>query len=702
MKNIRWAVFVSGAAAVIAQTVLIREGLSLFGGYELISGILLSFWLVWAGIGSFFFSRLHIRSSPTTVYAVLLTVLSVCLVLSLTVSRFTLRIFALPFGEVIPLHMIIVITMITLAPTCTVFGMLFPAASRIIDPEKVYLLEGIGAFVGGIAASFVFINIMPPFGIILSMIIVLLACTSLITTKKLLVVPALLCLLFFQIPRIEWVLREQQLGGQELVGLEESRFGVIAVTRMQDQLNFYTNGVFDFSYPDPYSSEEAVHYPLLLHPRPRTVLLIGGGAGHCIEQIQKHPSVEDITYVELDPRLLTVAEEFIGGGGRSENLHIVFGDARYFVKTTGDSFDVIILNLPDPVNAQLNRFYTQEFFGEVKTILHRDGIFSLRISAPSDIISPLFGQFLNTIDRSLRTSFSSILHLPAARTTFIASDQERSMDPVPVVLARAVHDRDLDLEYVNEYYFSFDFTSERLQYLEQQIASASGILNTDVKPACYYFTMMLWGGIVSEGVRDLFSRLFMLPPLLFLIPLACVFFFFRRRSMIYLSVFTIGASEIATEILLIVLFQIFYGYLYGWIGAIIACYMLGLACGTVFYLRSPLIRGQYVRILSHVETAMALYCAFIIAVLLLKMPGAGIVIFLLIFCGGFLGGLHFPLSVKIMRRRNAGMVYGIDLIGSSLGALITSIIFIPILGLVYTLILFVIVNLLVSWGLRTI
>jgi spermidine synthase len=703
MKNMRWAVFVSGAAAVIAQTVLIREGLSLFGGYELISGILLSLWLVWAGIGSFIFSRVRVRGSPTTVYGVLLAVLSVFLVFSLTVFRYALRIFALPFGEVIPLHLIVVIAMIALAPTCAVFGMLFPSASRIINPEKVYLMEGIGAFAGGIAASFLLIQIMPAYGIILSMVIVLLACMSLLTKKKLLVMPAVLCLLFFQIPHIEWFLREQQLGGQELVGLEESKFGVIAVTRMHDQLNFYTNGVFDFSYPDRYSSEHAVHYPLLLHPQPHAVLLIGGGIGHCIEQIQKHPSVENITYVELDPRLLTVGEQFIGRAVKGNTqVRNVFGDARYFVKTTDDSFDVIILNLPDPVNAQLNRFYTQEFFCEVKRILRSNGIFSLAISAPADIISPLFGQYLNTIDRSMRASFSSILHLPAARTTFIAGDHVADIDSVPAVLSRRIQQRKLDLEYVSEYYFAFDFTAEKLRYLRQQIVQADGIMNTDVRPVCYYYTMMLWGGLVSEGVRDIFNRLFTLHPLLFLIPLTCIFLFFRRRSMVYVSVFTIGASEISTVIILIVLFQIFYGYLYGWIGAIIACYMLGLACGTLFYMRSSLIRGKYVKLLSHVEIAMAVYCALIAAVLLFKIPGAHIVIFMLIFCGGFLGGLHFPLSVKIMRRRNAGMVYGIDLIGSSLGALITSIIFIPILGLVYTLVLFVIVNLLVGCGLRTI
>ncbi|UCC12887.1 MAG: methyltransferase domain-containing protein [candidate division WOR-3 bacterium] len=703
MKDVRWAVFTSGAAAVIAQTVLIREGLSLFGGYELISGILLSMWLVWAGIGSFFFSRLRFRGRTTTVYAVLLAVLSMCLVYSLVISRYALRIFGLPFGEVIPLHIVVVITMIMLAPTCFVFGMLYPSASRIISPEKVYLLEGIGAFLGGIAVSFFFVQIMPPCGIILSMIIVLLVCLGLLTSKKLLTIPLVLCLLFFQIPSIEWFLREQQLGRQELVGLKESKYGVIAVTKMHGQLNIFTNGVFDFSYPDQYSTEQAVHYPLLLHRQPRSVLLIGGGVGHCIEQIQKHPSIENITYVELDPSLLTVGEQFIGrtANGKAQ-VHYVFGDARYLVKTTDESFDVIILNIPDPVNAQLNRFYTREFFGEVRKVLRSDGLFSLGISAPADIIGPLFGQFLNSIDRSLRASFTSILHLPAARTTFIAGEHVENIDSIPDVLSRRIRERNLDLEYVSEYYFAFDFTAEKLRYIEQQVAHSDGIMNTDARPVCYYFTMMLWGGIVTDGMRNLFSRLFTAHPLLFLLPLVGILLFFKRRSMVYLSVFTIGASEISAEIILIVLFQIFYGYLYGWIGAIIACYMLGLACGTFFYMRSSLIRGKYIRLLSYVEIAMALYCALIAAVLVFTIPGAHIVILILIFSGGFLGGLHFPLSVKIMRRRNAGIVYGIDLVGSSIGALITAILFIPILGLVYTLMLLIIVNLLVSWGLRTI
>jgi spermidine synthase len=214
--------------------------------------------------------------------------------------------------------------------------------------------------------------------------------------------------------------------------------------------------------------------------------------------------------------------------------------------------------------------------------------------------------------------------------------------------------------------------------------------------------MILWGGIVSDAMRSIFITMFRMNPFLFLLPLLLVFLFFKRRSMVHVSIMAVGATEISCEVILIVLFQTFYGYLYGWIGAIIACYMLGLAVGTWFYLRSALIRGSAITMLSNVGLFMTLYCTVIVAMSFTRSPGVNIIIPVLVFLGGFLGGLHFPLSVKILRRRNAGVVYSIDMIGSSIGAFATAVIFIPILGIPFTMILFGTLNLLVAIGLRTI
>jgi spermidine synthase len=698
MHTLRWTIFFSGLTSVIAQTLLIREGLALFGGYELVSGILLCFWLVWAGIGSFIFTRLKLKSAPEFVYSLLLLLLCIFVVFSITFIRYALHIFSLSFGEVISLANILMVSALTLAPTCIIFGMLFPAASKILEPEKVYLIEDIGAFIGGIVISFILIELLPPYGILLLVVFILTVCSFvIINKKKLLIISLLILLLFAKITDLEFFMRNNQMPGQNLIGLEESKYNMIAVTKSGPQLNFYTNGVYDFSYPDLYTSEEAVHYPLLLHDSPRDVLLVGGGIGNCITQISEHHP-NSITYLELDPLLFDLGEQYIGENLKSfENLNVVFGDARFFIKTTDKKYDVVIINLPDPVNAQLNRFYTKDFFAEAKRIINPGGILSVRITAPPDIISPLFGKYLNTIHRSLKNSFGHILHLPVAKATFIATDHALEIDEVSDLLKRRIKKRDMDLTYVNEYFFDYNLTCEKMDYLKGRIEESEGVLNTDVKPVCYYFTTILWGGVISPGFRNIFVKLFGINPLFFLLPLLFIFLFFKRRSIVYLSVFSIGASEISAEVILIILFQISYGYLYSWIGAIIAFYMLGLAGGTFFYMRSSLIRGNLIKILANIEIIMGLYFVIVIAATLVKMPG---LIPILIFLGGFMGGLHFPLSVGILKRKKAGIVYGVDLVGSSLGALITSIIFIPILGIIFTLFIFVVLNLLVGIGLK--
>lgn len=703
MLRIKWVVFVSGLGAVIIQTIMIREGLALFGGYELISGIVLSVWLLFGGFGSLIFTRLKLRVRAKTVYAMLLLFLCVSIVFSITFLRYALHIFSLPFGETIQLGHVVLIVLAALGPTCLIIGTLFPAASRIFQPAKVYLLEGIGAFVGGILITFVLLEILPTSGILLATVSLLSICASLILKKPVLIIASLAFLLpLTRIADIELLLRRPQMPGQQLIGVEESRYNLIAVTQTASQKNVYTNGVYDFTFPDVYTSEEAVHYALLLHTSPETVLLVGGGMSNCITQISKHPTIKKIVYCELDPMLFKVNEKYVGAEIINDKLVTVFGDARHHIKTTSETYDVIIINLPDPVNGQLNRFYTAEFFAEARTRLKHEGLLSVRITAPPDIVSPLFAQLLNTMYSTLKTSFSNIVVLPAAKTTFIATDISVSIDSVVPLLTRRLRERELKLTYVNEYFFNYNLTGEKMRYLQERIEESPRMVNTDVRPVCYYFTTVLWGGVVTKPIRDFFVMLFKLHPLFFLLPLLLVFFFYRRRSIIYVSVFTIGASEIAAEVILIVLFQSLYGYVYGWIGAIIACYMLGLACGTLYYLKYLATRANVVRVLAYLEILVAVYFGLIIIFSLVMIPGTQIILPVLIFGGGFFGGLHFPLSVRALMREKAGYVYSTDLIGSSLGALATAVILIPIVGIFYTLVFFIVFNLLVGVGLRTI
>ncbi|UCF71438.1 MAG: hypothetical protein JSW49_03960 [candidate division WOR-3 bacterium] len=704
MRRVDTVIFLTGFVTVVAQTVIIREALSVFSGNELVSGILLATWLVWVGLGSIVYARFNPGRDPTTNYAILLSALCILLFASLCTIRLGPRLFGLPVGEIIDLGKIILISNLTLAPVCIVFGMLFPAACRILPAERVYFVESLGAFVGGIFTSLLLVAVLPPFGIIiLSIMIIVMAILVVKRRLRFILLPLILAVVFARLDPIEIFFREIQMGTRDVIGLEESRYGMIAVTRTENQHNFYTNGLYDFSYPDKYSSEEAVHYVMLLHRSPEEVLLIGGGIGEGVEEILKHPSVREVTYVELDPLILRMGREYLGETleGR-EKVNVVIGDARYYVKRSAVSYDAVIVNLPDPVNAQINRFYTEEFFKEVKRILNPDGVLSIRISTPPNIISPIYGEFLRTMHNTLSSAFSNVVVLPLAKATFIAGGGVRRAAGIVDTLSNRSDRRRLNLTYVNDYYFRYDLSNERIAYMNDRIAESKGYRNSDLKPVCYYFSSVLWGGILTSYVRNAFINLFDLPPVLFFLPLLLIFFFYRRRSMIYLSVLAVGASEISAEVILIVLFQVFYGYIYGWIGAIIACYMLGLAGGTLMYLKVPALKRTPLANLVRVELALSLYFALVIGVAILQPSFVNVIIAFLVLAGGFIGGMHFPLSVAVLDRQHAGVIYGIDLVGSSVGALVTATLLIPILGIIQTLLVFLLMNMLAGIGLVTI
>ena len=88
--------------------------------------------------------------------------------------------------------------------------------------------------------------------------------------------------------------------------------------------------------PNIATVEELAHFPLLAHPAPRTVLVVGGGAGGVLAEILKHETVSRIDYVEIDPLLLGTIRDFptplTAGELASPRVRLHFGDARLFLR----------------------------------------------------------------------------------------------------------------------------------------------------------------------------------------------------------------------------------------------------------------------------------------------------------------------------------------------------------------------------------
>ncbi|XP_065842218.1 spermidine synthase-like [Oscarella lobularis] len=122
--------------------------------------------------------------------------------------------------------------------------------------------------------------------------------------------------------------------------------------------------------------EIIVHVPLLCHPNPKKVLVVGGGDGGAVREAIKHPSVEKVVQCELDEDVIKVCKEHFPGltsGYQSEKLVQRIGDGAEYLKSCKDEFDVIITDSSDPIGPA-KVLFEKDYYKLLKQALKPDGI----------------------------------------------------------------------------------------------------------------------------------------------------------------------------------------------------------------------------------------------------------------------------------------------------------------------------------------
>src|SRR5208283_3914417 len=155
-----------------------------------------------------------------------------------------------------------------------------------------------------------------------------------------------------------------QFPGQNVLFHANSPYGRLVVTESGGETNFIENGIAVVSTPNVEQVEEATHYAMAQRPDARRVLLVSGGVAGVAKEILKY-NVAGVDCVELDPLVIETGRRFLPEHFADPRIHVIATDARQFVRQTTNHYDVVILALPDPSTAQLNRFYTVEFFSGV-------------------------------------------------------------------------------------------------------------------------------------------------------------------------------------------------------------------------------------------------------------------------------------------------------------------------------------------------
>jgi len=661
----------------------------------------------------------------------LLALFSILAILGIRYSRIILN--TLP-GEIIGFLPMLGFTLLMLGPLCLILGILFVLNSTVWTfnskqnflVTKVYLWESLGAGLGGLLGSLVLIPKLSNFSIQSWLFMALLFFSVLLwkdlgkRRKIFFSSLVLLLVLAFKIGRLDTYLENESLSrlwrGLPIIKSVDSIYGNLAIFKTREQTSFYENGLLLFSYPDEFSSEEAVLYTIAEHPEPKKLLLIGGGVGGALTQALKYKELK-IDYVELDPKIVELGKSFLPASEvkslEDERVKIIHMDGRLLVREKyeegGEQYDLVILNLPDPYNAQLNRFYTKEFFRLVRDLLSDSGIFSFRVSSAENYLSPEHALYISSIYRTLLSEFENVTVLPGSNNIFLASQVDNlTNDWIQIV--ESLKKKNIQTTFINEHFLSNRLSPQRIEYLLRTIDSFKGKVNYDLKPISYFYNAVLWSAQLKSFEKPLFIFLSKLNPtwffvLGFLISFSFLFLIFQGKNLFpglsLYTVFLAGFSSIAFEISLLLTYQVFYGYIYSQIGIFLTLFMLGLFAGALYIARKK-VRADF-KTLTRLQFLQVLLFFFFLIFLsyinrfylnpkLLELILGG-----MIFFSGFIGGAEFTcanqLYIENKGIKKVGTGYAIDLFGSALSSILVAAILIPLLGIPLTLWLLFLLNL---------
>ena len=780
-----------GVVSQLAQVVMLRELLMVFHGNELSIGIILAAWMIWVGVGTALGTWLAGRSERVLGWLALnALILLPTLAASVMAARALRGLLDVVPGAYLALTDIVSGSLVLLAPVGLLLGMQFVLLAklwRLHDRKedmhgagKTYIGEALGNIVGGLAFSLLLVHHLNSFQVVvLGGLLVVLAvlwaghkageAEWMLTNRIRLILFGLLAagvLTWPALPLVNDLGHQLQWNsiapGHALIDARQSRHGNISIARRDDQLSVYRSGhlIFAAAAPGaeraPLEEQEAAvfaHFGLTQHPAPERVLLIGGGLRGTLGEILKHP-VSQVDYAELDEVLTDAAARHLGAATldalASPRVRLIHRDGRLLVKESDSRWDVIMVDVPDPATAVLNRFYTDEFFAQARARLNDGGLLVINSVSTPGLRGRAVANRNATLYHTLKRHFDQVLVAGDHALIYLASDASDVIDSDPGELIGRYRSRGIDSSAFSAGHFALLLEPGQLarvnwilrQHGRSPEAHIEGppspplrppapgtddlaesdpvfeplFINSDFRPIGYFHTLMFWGDLTGSQTAAQLGRLldvqarWIAAPVALMLTLLVVMRTQKRwrnagadrQLAVGVAVFTTGLSTMAMQIALLFAFQSLYGFVYEMIGLIIALFMAGLASGTALTHARVRERAN-LGVLARVQGSIALFALLIALILPLsaQLPSGALVFAFfaaLTFISGLLNGIDFPLTAAAFRavnrrpERSTGMVYGIELAGACVGAALASVLIAPIMGIVACFLLAAIVN----------
>jgi predicted membrane-bound spermidine synthase/Na+-translocating ferredoxin:NAD+ oxidoreductase RnfG subunit len=741
-------IFTYGLFTIAAQSLIFRQFISTFQGNDISVGIFFGSWFLWIALGAavVYKSKGFAEKLLNNIEFLFLAYLP-AFVIQLIVIIQARSIAGIESYALLSITDIVLLSLAVNAPVSLITGMLFPMACRWVKLDQhfavshVYIIEAAGSFIGGLG-----VTILLTFGTSSARIFFILA--FLISLAAFVVQlfkranqnaggfkPAALisCGIAFLIPfgfalglvggvdralarymaltRWSRLLPKDAFAGSFQTAQAEYLYGVY-----NDQWVAVREGSTVEALPNESANGRTAAISLCQNPGAKRVLVVGNGLGLCYEFL-KLPQIEQVTWTHFDDEYVRKVERFIPPQFKKsdERLQEVAGDVRTLLAEKKQYYDIVILNLPEATSSVLNRYYTLEFYNQIKKSLRPGGILSVRITGGENIMGTELVNLGASTKLTLEKVFSKLVLTPGDETWIIVSDSAK-LTGQPGIL----EDRFAAIEGAGRIFTPQGLLSVYLpDRAEAALKNYSSpdlpghlLINRDSKPLASLYSLLLSAKQSGAPVTKLVKRLILTGPLFFFIPL--LIFVALRMTYVFNThrqdkpsgfdssflVFSAGWMGIGAVIVLIYLYQTRFGSIYLHIGVISSLFMVGLSAGALF------ISGVMKRtadnkllIINELLTFGTLLMSSVVLAVIASRQGEqwshslfGVAFF---FCG-LCAGCYFPLAAGQLA--DAGFEVGLagsrlevaDHIGASAGGLLTSLILVPVLGAKTTLLVLIV------------
>ncbi|MDP8264307.1 MAG: hypothetical protein P9M12_02355 [Candidatus Aceula lacicola] len=679
-----------GFVSIILQLACLREFTFSIAKNELALILASGLWFIFCSGGSLVGTRRKLFP-----LSCLPLIFSIVFCFSISVCHLAKLLIGLNYYETTGLNVAILLGVLLIGPLSFLAGYSFGTLCRLYLKHNPYssktlsqffAYEALGIFLGGVAFSFCLSSYSNPF---IFVILPILFVPKLYFKKgKKIILSVMLLFLsvafFFSFTSI---LKKEFKGADILMNLG-SPYGPIILAKKFGTEFLYVNGSLAATSEDKMWNEKFVHISLSAKGNAKNVLLIGPYFVDQINEIMKH-HIAQLDCVSINPVLSRLAQEKITRNHRSD-INFITNDPRLYIAKTNKKYDCILMNISFPASIELNRYFSVEFFNLVRSHLNKEGVFSFHIPSKRDILSPNILNFNSCIINTLDRAFPHRLLVPSDTMIIMAAN-------TPFASTRLIDNflkAKIRSDYITAYYLKDFLDPSRQQYFEQMLNTNISI-NKDYSPTGFLYYLLLQQAKfypnLSIHVRQ--TKHIITIAFIVVVLFLGIAGFFKRKKFLIVNAALIGFCSIGMMTTIYVIFQVCSGALFWRMGILIGLFMLGLSLAT-FYVNFSLEKISTTR-----RTLAYLYFFWGILILILFL-GVKIIeqktymtsiLYLCAVMAGGLTGAGYPILTNLILKNKANpknitaWIYSSDLVGSFLGTILFSVLFIPFLGITRSL-----------------